>query len=163
MLVSWLPDPNVTVLSDVAPANAPSPMLVTLAGMSMLVSAEPTNAASPMLVTLSGMVMLVSAVAPANAASPMLVTPSGISTAPTHDPPSFTTLFVIVNIGAELSATNGSPVVHSYAPLRSVACAGPRTSPDMTKTRVVNMVTSLPYLPSDFAALANKAVPPRDS
>ena len=64
MLASWLSDSNVTVSSDVAPPNATSPMLVTLAGMVMLVSdVASTNAKLPMLVTLAGMVMLVSDVA----------------------------------------------------------------------------------------------------
>ena len=63
-------------------------MLVTLAGMLMLVSKYVfANAKSPMLVTLSGMMMLVSSVAELNASSPILVTPSGIATAPAHKPP----------------------------------------------------------------------------
>ena len=55
--MSWLPDSNVTVLSDVALRNAPSPMYVTLAGMVMLVSDVAfRNASSLMYVTLAGMV-----------------------------------------------------------------------------------------------------------
>ena len=41
-------------------------MLVTLAGMVMLVSAVPANATSPMLVTLTGMVIEESNSAPVN-------------------------------------------------------------------------------------------------
>ena len=154
-------------------------MFVTLAGMVMLVSATdsekayspmlaswlpdsivtvarnnvPANACSPMLVTLAGMVISVSNCASPNAESPMLVTPSGISATPAHEPPEVTTLFVIVNVPEVPQSTGPS----------AAACAGLRTSPDMTKTRVVNKVTTLLYLPSDFAVLANKAVPPRDS
>ena len=57
MLVSLLPDPKLTVARDSANANALSPMLVTLAGMVILVRLSAfRNAPSPMLVTLAGMV-----------------------------------------------------------------------------------------------------------
>ena len=57
MVVSWLPDSNVTVVSAVAFRNAEGPMLVTLAGIVMLPSdVADSNAPSPMVVTLAGMV-----------------------------------------------------------------------------------------------------------
>ena len=121
--------------------------------MTEVKSGSRENAELPMLVTLDGMITLVRNVALLNAESPMLVTPSGISATPAHEPPEVTTLFVIVNVPEVPQSTGPS----------AAACAGLRTSPDMTKTRVVNKVTTLLYLPSDFAALANKAVPPRDS
>jgi len=93
----------------------------------------------------------------------MLVTPSGITTAPSHEPPLVTTPLVIVYVGVS-SVVFKSPVVHTYSPsMGAVACAGLRTSPDMAKTSVVNRVTSLLCLLSDFAVLANKGTPPRDS
>ena len=59
--------------------NAPSPMLVTLLGIVMLVSlSQSLNALSPMLVTLLGIVMFVSFSQPKNASFPMLVTLLGI-------------------------------------------------------------------------------------
>ena len=49
-------------------------MLVTLPGMVMLVRPQPANAESPILVTLFGIVIFVGLPQPANAEAPMLVT-----------------------------------------------------------------------------------------
>ena len=73
-------NPNVTVVSAVAPENAWGSMRVTLAGIVMLVTAnEPENALIPMLVTLAG-----------------------ITTEPRQLPPECTTPSVIVKFGFEL-------------------------------------------------------------
>ena len=61
------PLPIVTLVRP-EPANAESPMEVTLSGMAMLVRlGQYRNASSPMEVTLSGMVMLVRLLQPWNA------------------------------------------------------------------------------------------------
>jgi hypothetical protein len=73
----------------------------------MLVSADSENAPSPMLMTLAGMVILVSADSE-NAPALMLVTPAGITTEPAHEPPLVTTPLVIVKFGVELER---NPVV----------------------------------------------------
>ena len=63
------------------PSKAPSPMLVTLVGISMVVRPlHPENANAPILVTPSGITTLVRPLQPENALSPMLVTESGIVT-----------------------------------------------------------------------------------
>jgi hypothetical protein len=54
-------------VSEYATPNAPNPMLVTLAGMVIDVSALAPNAYSPMLTTPDGMVIDVSALVPLNA------------------------------------------------------------------------------------------------
>ena len=110
MLVSWLGVSNVTVESALALRKVPFPMLVTPAGIVMLVSEiAPLNAQVPMLVTVVGIVMLVSEIAPVKASFPMLVTPDGITTSPAHDDPSETTPSVIAKLGVELDAI---PDVH---------------------------------------------------
>ena len=59
--------------------NAPSPMLVTLSGIVMLLRLlQSKNAQAPILVMLSGIIILLSLLQPLNAPSPMLVTLSGI-------------------------------------------------------------------------------------
>ena len=55
MFVSWLPAAKLMEVNADAPANAPLPMLVALAGMVMEVSPDAkANEYSPMLVTPSG-------------------------------------------------------------------------------------------------------------
>jgi ABC-type uncharacterized transport system permease subunit len=73
MLVSWLLGSNVTEASELVFLNAQSSIVITLAGI----------------------VMLVSELAPENALSPMLVTPAGITTAPAQSLPKVTTLSVM--------------------------------------------------------------------
>ena len=63
--------------------NAPLPMLVTLAGMAIVLSPlHEANAVLPMLVTLVGMVTAVSAVDEAKAPEAMPVTVDGMENAP---------------------------------------------------------------------------------
>ena len=70
---------NFTVLRFAHLENAPSPMLVTVAGIVTLAKAPPQNAYLPMLLTPDGIVKLVSGQL-SNALSPMLLTLSGIVT-----------------------------------------------------------------------------------
>jgi len=55
MLVTQLP--MVTEVKSLHPKNVPSPMLITLEGISTKVKPLPENAYIPMLVTLLGIVM----------------------------------------------------------------------------------------------------------
>ena len=62
------------------PQNAPSPMLVTLSGITRLLKEEqPQKASPPMLVTLSGITRLLKEVQTLNALHPMLVTLFGLT------------------------------------------------------------------------------------
>ena len=68
MVVSLLPDANMTVFKDLASEKVPYSIDVTPAGMVIAVNAlAPLNAESPMDVTPAGMVMAVNALAPLNA------------------------------------------------------------------------------------------------
>ena len=67
------------IINDSHPRNTLFSILVTLLGITILVSAlQPSNAYPPMLVTPSGMIIPVSPLQPLNASLPMLVTLSGM-------------------------------------------------------------------------------------
>jgi len=84
------------LVSEVAPENAESPMLVSLLP-------------EPNVIVVKELMVL----EPSKAESPMLVTHAGITTAPLHNDPLVTTPLVIVKFGVELDR---SPVVHRYVP-----------------------------------------------
>ena len=68
----------VMLVRLVQPVNAPSPILVTLLGMMILVTGIPANQPDPIAGNPSTKVMLVRLVQPVNAPSPILVTLLGI-------------------------------------------------------------------------------------
>ena len=87
---------------------------------------------------------------PKNASSSIPITLAGITTKPAHEFVDVTTPSLIIiwpTVQFSIAVT---------------ACAGLRTSPDMTKTSAINRVTNLPCLPSDPADLLNKGTPPRE-
>ena len=67
------------LVNELAPRNAPLPILATLLGIVTLVNElAPLNAVSPMLATLLWIATLNNELAPENADAPMLVTLLGI-------------------------------------------------------------------------------------
>lgn len=124
IVVKVLVPSNVTVVRDAAFLNAYNPIVVTLYGMLMEVSAAPSNAEIPMVVT--------SRISP-----PPMSMLAGITTLDGQGlvaQPVIVTLEVLVQLR--------SPVVP--------ACAGLNTNPDMDKATVVIRVESLRILKITF-------------